>query len=87
MKLFTKSIAATALVLAIAAPASAMVSPQLKQDIVSAAGSNSNVQVLVDGATVTVTGYVEDSYALSQVLQAADADGVDRVISNVFRTN
>jgi len=87
MKLFTKSIAATALILAIAAPASAMVSPQLKQDIISAAGSGSNINVIVDGDTVTLTGYVEDAYALSQAMQAADREGVSKVINNLFRTN
>jgi len=87
MKLIAKTIAATALVLTIAAPATAMVSPELKQNIISAAGSASNVQVFVDGSTVTLTGYVEDAYALNQVLQAAEGSGADRVISNVFRTN
>jgi len=87
MKFITKAIAATALTLAIAAPASAMVSPQLKQDILSAAGTGSNVQVFIDGDTVTLTGYVEDSYALAQVAHAADAQGVSKVINNVFRTN
>jgi len=87
MKFIAKSIAATALVLSIAAPASAMVSPQLKQDILSAAGSSSNVQVFVDGSTVTLTGYVEDAYALNKVMQAAEDAGADRVINNVFRSN
>jgi len=86
MKFIAKSIAASALILAIAAPASAMVSPQLKQDILAAAGSASNVNVFVEGDTVTLTGYVEDAYALSQVTQAANGEGVNRVINNVFRT-
>jgi len=87
MKFITKSIAATALVFAIAAPASAMISPNLKQDILAAAGSNSNVQVAIDGDTVKLTGYVEDSYSLAAIERTAKAEGVDRVISNVFRTN
>jgi len=87
MKFITKSIAATALVLAISAPAYAMVSPQLKQDVISAAGSGSNIHVFVEGDTVTLTGYVEDAYALSQAMQAADGEGVNKVINNLFRTN
>jgi len=87
MKFIAKSIAASALILAIAAPASAMVSPQLKQDVLSAAGSSSNVNVFVDGDTVTLTGYVEDAYTLSQVMRAANGEGVSKVINNVFRTN
>jgi len=87
MKIIAKSIAATALVLAIAAPASAMVSPQLKQNIISAAGSGSNVNVIVNGDTVTLSGYVEDAYAFSQVMRAADSEGVSKVISNIVRTN
>ncbi len=87
MKFITKTIATSALVLALTGTASAMVSPNLSQDVRSAAGANSNVQVLVDGDTVTLTGYVEDSYALSQAMRAADADGVDKVINNLLRTN
>jgi len=86
MKFITKSIAATALVFAIAAPASAMVSPNLKNDVLAAAGSNSNVNVFIDGSTVTLTGYVEDAYALTAIERVAKAEGVDRVINNVFRT-
>jgi len=87
MKLITKLFATSALVLAIAAPASAMVSPQLKQDVLAAAGSGSNINVIIDGSTVTLTGYVEDTHALSRIQQAAKGEGVDRVISNVFRSN
>jgi len=87
MKFIAQSIAASALILAIAAPASAMVSPQLKQDVLSAAGANSNVHVFVNGDTVTLTGYVEDSYALAKAEQAAHAEGVNKVISNLFRSN
>jgi len=86
MKTLLKTISASALVLAIAAPASAMVSPNIKQDVLFAAGSNSNVSVIVEGDTVTLTGYVEDAYARTLVAQAAKADGV-RVINNVFHTN
>lgn len=87
MKTFTKAIAAASLILVVAAPASAMLSSDIKSDVRSAAGSNSNVNVLIDGTTVTLTGYVEDAYALQAIAQAASTDGVDTVINNVLRTN
>ncbi len=86
MKFITKTAAATALIVAFVAPASAMVSPNLAQDVRSAAGANSNVHVSVDGDIVTLTGYAEDSYAVAQAGAAAKADGV-QVINNLFRTN
>lgn len=87
MKISIQALATAAFVLAIAGPASAMVSPDLKADVISAAGANGQVNVLVDGSTVTLTGYVEDAYALNAIAQAADVEGVDRVINNVFRSN
>lgn len=86
MKFSTQTIATAALILAIAAPASAMVSPNLKQDVISAAGAGGQVNVLVDGDTVTLTGYVEDAFALQAIEQAASSDGIE-VINNVFRSN
>ncbi len=87
MKLFTNTIAATTLVLAITGTASAMVSPDLAQDVKFAAGANSNINVLIDGDTVTLTGYVEDFHALAKAEQAASGAGVDKVINNLIRSN
>jgi len=88
MKLFTKVLFASALTVAVTAPAAAAVSPSLQQDVYRAAGSNSNVRVQVSGDTVTLSGYAEDSYAVLAVERAArSADGVGRVINNVFKTN
>ncbi len=87
MKLLTKSIAISTLILAIAGPASAMVSPNLAHDVRSAAGANSNVHVTIDGDTVTLTGYAEDSYAVAQAVSAAEGDGVAKVVNHLFRSN
>jgi len=87
MKLFSKLIATSALVLAIAAPASAAVSQTLKIDVLSAAGEGSNVNVVIDGDTVTLTGYVENALDLAAIERAALTNGAEKVINNVFRTN
>ncbi len=87
MKTLNKALIATALTALIAGPAAAMVSPDLETDVLSAAGAGSNVNVIVDGDTVTLTGYVEDAYSLTAIEQAADVEGVETVINNVFRTN
>jgi len=88
MKFPTNALVALALAAAVSAPATAMVSPSLQSDVLSAVGANSNVRVQIDGSTVTLTGYAEDAYAVSAAGRVALAgEGVDRVINNVFRTN
>ncbi len=87
MKLMTKTLATSALLIAFAAPASAMVSSSLSQDVRSAVGSNSNVSVIIDGDKVTLTGYAEDSYAIAQAEIAAKGAGASEVVNNIFRTN
>jgi len=88
MKFLNQAIIATALFTAAAAPASAMVSSSIQGDVISAVGANSNVRVQVTGNTVTLSGYAEDAYAiLAAERAAANAEGVDRVINNLFRTN
>ena len=67
MKALTKTIAASALIFAIAGPASVAVSDNIGQEVKQVAGSGSNVFVNVDGNTVTLTGYVEDTFALQQI--------------------
>lgn len=87
MKYLQKTLIASALALAAAGSASAMISSDLEGAVRSAAGSESNVNVFVDGSTVTLTGYVEDLYSLNAIERAADNAGADEVINNVLRTN
>ena len=86
MKTLTKTIAASALIFAIAGPASAAVSSDIGKDVNLAAGSGANVRVDVEGSTVTLNGYVEDTFALQQIETAAKENGADEVINNVFRS-
>jgi len=88
MKLTTKTLIASALFAMATAPASAIVSKDLKADVLSALGSGSNVRVHVVGDTVTLSGYAEDSYSVAAAGRAALAtEGVERVVNNVFKTN
>ncbi len=87
MKLITKTIAMSALLVAFAGPASAMVSSSLSHDVRSAAGANSNINVIVDGDKVTLTGYAEDLYAVAKAEAAAKNAGADLIVNNIFRTN
>lgn len=86
MKILLNTFAATALIFAIAAPASAAVSADIAQEVRAAAGYASNVRVDVDGDTVTLTGYVEDTYSLQAIESAAKRDGATTVINNVLRS-
>ena len=86
MNTLKKSIAASALIFAIAGPASAAVSSDISKDVNLAAGSGANVLVDVDGNTVTLTGYVEDTYALQQIETAAKENGATEVNNFVFRS-
>ena len=86
MKTLTKSIAAAALSFAMAAPASAAVSPNILTDINLAAGSGSNVRITVSGDTVTMYGFVEDTYALQSINRAAKRAGAKKVNNYVKRS-
>lgn len=83
MNTFTKIISASALVLAIAAPASAAVSKNLVRDIQWASGVNSNVIATVNGTTVTLRGHVEDQLTLRAIERAARKNGAEKVINGV----
>ena len=86
MKTLINSVAASALILAFAAPASAAVSADIAQDVRAAAGYASNVRVNVDGDTVILTGYVEDTFSLQAIESAAKREGATTVINNVLRS-
>lgn len=86
MKTFTKAIAATAVIFAMAAPASAAVSADIGNSIRAAAGTGSNVRVNVDGDTVILNGYVEDSYSRLAIERVAKDRGAENVINNVVRS-
>lgn len=84
MKTFTKIISASALLLAISAPVSAMVSPELTQSIQAAGGYDSNIDVRIDGNTVSLSGYVEDEASLKRIEQLAKSSGAETVNNNVY---
>ena len=86
MKTLTKSIASAALIFAIAAPASAAVSPDLCAAVIKASGTASNVRIQVDGDTVTLTGYVETSYDLQRIEAEARKHGATKVNNYVLRS-
>ena len=73
MKTLINTIAATALIATFSAPAFASVA----NDVRSAAAANGNINVLVDGDTVTLTGYVEDSHSKFLAESVATKEGFD----------
>jgi len=79
IKTFAAAIALSAVV---AGPASAMVSQaDVHQDVMSAVGGDSNVLALVNGDTVTITGYFGDAGDRNLARQAALAnDGIEKII-------
>ena len=83
MKTFTHFIASTALLVAIAAPASAAISPNLVRDVQFAAGVNSNVITTVNGDTVTLRGHVEDQAVVRAIERAARKNGAKSVVNGV----
>ena len=83
MKNFTKMITASALIFAIAAPATAAVSPNLNRDVQFAAGANSAVITTVQGDTVTLRGHVEDQLVFRAIEKAAKDNGAKTVINGV----
>ena len=83
MKTVLKTAAAViALTAMVAGPASAMVSQgDLRQDISSVAGADSNVFTNINGGVVTLSGYFGDAGSKHAALQAAKGSaGVERVI-------
>ena len=73
MKTLIKTIAATALIAAFAAPSYATVA----QDVRSAAGTNGHINVNVDGDTVVLTGFVEDVWSKQKAESVAASEGFD----------
>ena len=71
MKTLLNTIAITALVATFSTPAFASIS----QDIRSAAGTNGNIRVNVNGDTIRLTGFVDDSYARNKAEQIAKSEG------------
>lgn len=86
MNTVIKAIATATVIAAFAAPATAAVSSDISRDVKSAAGSGSNVRVNVNGDTVTLTGYVEDTYALQRIETAAKNNGATSVQNYVLRS-
>jgi len=84
MKYITYTLAASTLLLALAAPASAAINPNIAIDVRAAAGANSQVNTVIEGDTVVLYGHVEDAYALNQIEQAAKANGAERIINSVL---
>lgn len=87
MKLITKTIASTALIFAIAAPAYAKIDPNLVENVRSVAGANSNISVVVLGNSVTMFGYVESRDYLLAIERAAKDNGAYEVLNGVETTN
>ena len=87
MKILSKSIAASTLFFALSAPALAAISQcDIERDVRNAAGSSSNVRVSVNGDTVTLTGFVEDSFSLQRIAVAARKGGATKVNNLVQRS-
>lgn len=76
-----------ALVMTVAAPASAAVDLRISEAVRSAAGHGSSVIVQVDGDTVILSGFVEDSDAVTAIEEAAESVGAETVVNNVFAIN
>lgn len=90
MKFITKTLAASALVIAIAAPAiAAPVSSvsDFRRDIRTAAGPSSNVTVVIRGDTVTLYGFVEGSQDLNRVNQVARKSGYTDIRNSIVRSD
>ena len=73
MKNLIKSIAAITLIASFTAPAFAAI----QHDVTAAAGTNGNINVQVDGDTVTLTGYVADSYSRQLAEKIAKREGFE----------
>jgi len=68
------------------APASASVDTKgLRSEILSAAGSDSDVVIRIEGDTLTLDGFVKNGYAAFAAERAATRiPGVKTVINNLF---
>ncbi len=86
MKLLTNTLTASALLLAIGSTATAAVSPNIVQEVRAAAGSASQLNVIVNDTTVTLTGYAEDGYSLNQATRVARENGAEKVLNHAVRT-
>lgn len=73
MKTVIKTIAVTALVSSFAAPSFATVD----QEIQAIAATNGSINVLVDGNTVTLTGFVDDTYSRQLAERTAKQEGYE----------
>ncbi len=73
MKTLIKTIAASALIATFASPAFAAIA----DDVRAVAGTNGNINVQVNGDTVTLTGFVEDTYSRQLAEQEANSQGFD----------
>ena len=83
MKTLNNTIAAAALLFAIAGNASAAVNSTLERDVQWAAGGNSNITYEIDGDTITLSGQVENERILNNIIKAAEANGARAVVDNV----
>ena len=60
-------------------PACASIGSNLRDNVLSAAGAKRNVSVVIACNTVTLYGYLEDSYAVRAINQLKEAGGADCV--------
>ena len=84
MKFITYSLVASTLVLALTAPASAAINPNIGVEIRAAAGVNSQVNTVVEGTTVVLYGHVKDAHTLNQIERTARANGAEKIINSVL---
>lgn len=87
MRTFTNTLTAAALLLVVATSAFAAVDPSIGSNVRAAAGSNSSVQVEIDGNNVILYGYVENENSLRRIEEAAKRSGANRVTNSVVKTN
>ncbi len=72
---------------AFAAPAMAVSSGNVYQDVQSAVSGSGQIGVTVDGNTATLFGYSEKTDALAAERAALNAPGIDQVINSIDSNN
>lgn len=73
MKTLTKTLAIATVIASFAAPSFAA----MEDDIRRHAGTNGNINVQVDGDTITLSGFVEDTYKRQQAERMAKSQGYE----------
>lgn len=88
MKTTNKTLATALVFFGMVGSAAAMTTQQdLFSDVQAAVGSESNVQVVLNGDVATLTGYVADGSDLQAAAHAAKEAGAEKVINLITQSN